>query len=204
MTRTSRIASGLVLITGAVVLAAYAIRLHPLGDGLYGEHNGSPSWHTPHVIGATWAAAFIAAILGSFVPDRGEQRHVASYVLPSVGAALMLPLTLHLPFAGAMHVTNNGFDTWVELSLILVGVAHVVFAVMVGRRAAALAEGREPTSVRSIYLTTVLCGGIPGVIIVVPVVLVAMTVAFFVPLLYGMERWIRPMSSVPVAIARAV
>src|SRR4029079_6597395 len=103
-------------------------------------------------------------------------RHiVAGYTMPAMGVALMMPITLHLLFALVLDGAIAGFDAWCLYSVIFVGVAHVAFAVMVGRRAAAIVRVQEPMKVDSIYIATVALAGIPGVVLVLPMLLVAIT-----------------------------
>lgn len=191
-TRTSWILAGIVLIAGAVMLALDS----------YAYAFGDPVRPASHVIGWTWAAAVAAFVVGCVIRDRDDRRSVAAAVLPSVGIALVLPLTIHLVVATLLYPTRS-FDEWVKYSLLLVSVAHLVFAFLVGLRAAAIAQGRQPISVGTIYYATVCTGGVPGLVLVLPLVLVALTGLPILPLLHGMERWCAPRHRLPFAIARA-
>lgn len=193
MTRASRIAAGLVLIVGAIELAYNAVQIGENGHTTHGM------WHAPAIIVATWLVAAVVALVGAFVPDRADGAgHVSSYVLPYMGVALMLPLTIHLPFAIALGGTE-GFDWWVLYSTAFVGIAHIVFAILVGLRASALAKGTQPISVRQIYVGTVVASGMPGLLVVIPVLLVAMTAALLLPMLHAMEVHIQRVNGLPVA-----
>jgi hypothetical protein len=114
----------------------------------------------------------------------------------------MLPLTLHLVVASIGGYTARGFDDWCFWSVVFVSIAHVVFAILVGMRAAAIAGGQPPISVGSIYIATVTLAGVPGVILVVPLIITALTGIPLLPLLYGMERW-GERATVPTAILKA-
>lgn len=191
-TRTSWILAGLVLIAGAIMLAL----------NTYAYAFGDSARPASHVIGWTWSAAAAAFVLGCVIRDRDDRDSVAAAVLPSVGIALVLPLTIHLVIATLLYPTRS-FDEWVQYSLLLVSVAHLVFAVLVGLRAAAIAQQRPPISVGTIYYATVCTAGVPGLVLVLPLVLVALTGLPILPLLHGMKRWCAPRHHLPFAIARA-
>lgn len=192
MTRIARIAFGLVLISGALYLAQNAVRLE----------RGTASMHCWRVICLAWVAALFVGFVGSLVPDRGDRHRVAGYVVPAVGMALMMPLTLHLLVARVMSNVDRGFDDWCFWSVLFVSVAHVAFAILVGLRAAAIVQGRPPISVGTIYIATVTLAGVPGVVLVIPLVITAVTGIPLLPLLYGMERW-GERATVPTAIIKA-
>src|SRR5690349_11715443 len=63
---------------------------------------------------------------------RGDALLAASLAIPAAGLALMLPLSLH------MIVMKGDFDSWVRMSVTVVGLAHVVFAVLFAARAVGL------------------------------------------------------------------
>jgi hypothetical protein len=191
MTRIARIGFGLVLISGALFLAQNAVALERHRVGMH-------SWR---VICLAGVAAVCVGFIGSLVPDRGDRHRVAGYVLPAVGMALMMPLSIHLLFACLMESTGRGFDDWCFWSVVFVSVAHVVFAILVGLRAAAIVEGRAPISVGNIYIATVTLAGVPGVLLVIPLIVTALTGVFLLPLLYGMERW-GERATVPTAILK--
>ena len=190
MTRIARIAAGLVLISGAFFLARNSIAIS----------RGESTLACWKAICATWGAAAIVVLLGSVIRDRGDRHRVAGYVVPAAGVALMAPLTLHLIAWRIFSI--DGFDAWVMWSVIFVGVAHIAFAIMVGMRAAAIVRGKEPIRVGTIYLATVALAGVPGVILVLPMVITAVTGVFLVPALHAMERW-GERETLPVATLRA-
>jgi hypothetical protein len=192
MTRIARIGFGLVLISGALFLAQNAVRLE----------RGGGSMHCWRVICLAWVAALCAGFVGSLVRDRGDRHRVAGYVVPAMGVALMAPLTLHLGVGALMHNTARGFDDWCFWSVVFVSVAHVVFAILVGLRAAAIVQGRPPISVGTIYIATVTLAGVPGVLLVLPLIITAITGLPLLPLLHGMERW-GERATVPTAILKA-
>lgn len=192
MTRIARIGFGLVLISGALFLAQNAVRLE----------RGTASMHCWRVIVLAWVAAIFVGFVGSIVPDRSDRHRVAGYVMPAVGIALVAPLTLHLLVAKLMDNAERGFDDWCFWSVVFVSVAHVAFAILVGLRAAAIVQGRPPISVGTIYIATVTLAGVPGVLLVIPLVITAITGIPLLPLLYGMERW-GERATMPTAIVKA-
>jgi hypothetical protein len=201
MTRASRLAFGFVMIAGAIVLVhnvlAYSHDHQAVRDGT--------AWHAWQVIVGTWLAASVTALPGLLIKDRGDHLRVASYVVPAVGIALLLPLTLHMPIA--LYLSDAaGFDMWCVFSGIFVGVAHVVFAITAGLRARALVEGREPIAVSTIYGVAVAMSCVPGLLVVLPPLVTAATGVPIIPLLFAMERWTkreREAAMLPTAILRA-
>lgn len=143
-------------------------------------------------LGITWLAAIVAALGGyafARTTPRGtsERLHVASLVIPSVGLALVMPLTLHLGWIVVTGAHLRSFDEWFAMSMVFAGVAHVVFAVLAGYRARRLARGEEPMSVGFLYFVVVMCANIP--LPVIPAAIVALTGLPMLPLLYGMKRY---------------
>lgn len=209
VTRASRLAFGAVMIGGVLVLAknTYAFAHDErVFDASWVPRAGYwPAWQ---VIVGTWLAAIVAAIPGLLVRDRGDRWRTASYVVPAVGVALMLPLTIHMPVILKMQGARgfaSSFDEWVEYSGIFVLLAHVTFAAMVGARARAIVEGREPAQVHTIYGVTVAMACVPGLIVVLPPLITAATGIPILPLLYLMERWgkrAREEALMPMAVAR--
>ena len=158
--------------------------------------------HCRRVILLAWVAALFVGFVGSLVRDRGDRHRVAGYVVPAVGMALMLPITLHLLVAMLIGYTERGFDDWCFWSVVFVSVAHIVFAILVGLRAAAIVQGRPPISVGTIYIATVTLAGVPGVLLVIPLVITSVTGLPLLPLLHGLERWVER-ATVPTAILKA-
>jgi hypothetical protein len=66
-----------------------------------------------------------------------DRLEVASIAAPLIGVAMLLPLSLHLAVVSVGEGTWRpaGFDRWIELSLMLVGHVHLVFAGMCWRYA---------------------------------------------------------------------
>ncbi|HUS27348.1 MAG TPA: hypothetical protein VMZ53_02535 [Kofleriaceae bacterium] len=161
-------------------------------------------WHAWQIIVGTWIAATAAGLLGMLVRDRGDRWRVVSYVVPAAAVALILPLTIHMPIVLYMGGTD-AFDGWVQYAGLFVLLAHITFAAMVGARAKAIVEGREPTPVHSIYGITVAMACVPGLIVIIPVIVTAATGVPILPLLYLMERWgarARLEGEMPMAVAR--
>ena len=141
------------------------------------------------IVVGTWLVAIAVGWLARRVlPLRGphttESLFAPSIVVPSVGIALMLPLTLHLPIALAKGVGTEGFDEWVKLSIWISGATHVVLAILVAVRGSQLVTGKlPPLSISTIYLITVLVSCVPFVLFVLPPIIVMVTGLAFIPLL---------------------
>lgn len=117
----------------------------------------------------------------------------ASAALPLIATALLGPLTLHaIVYGVASNDLMNHFDTWIGLSLAIVGHAHLVFAWM-GHRYAARLRSATSDEIRRTWLRqalkaygyTVLASAIPGAIfILLPPILTALTGLFLASLAY--------------------
>ncbi len=215
--RAGRIAFGVVLALGMLVLAVFAIRC---GFRTMPIH----AWQ---LLLGTWLAAFGAAALVRTLTDVAapprptaldEDRHrVAAFVVPAVGLALIAPLTVHLlvvvllqlDHAMTWHALRRAlerFDDWAVLSLALTGPAHATFALLVGRRATQLARDQIPTSVEAIYVASTIAACVPGIVVLLPPVIVALTGLPLLPFLHGMRRVAErdrdPRRALPAAIAR--
>lgn len=196
--RAGRVAFGLVLIAGALLLAFHARDFH------YGE----PSRHAWEYIAGAWGIALAAGIgvtiTGSLLPrsrNRGALRTEALAV-PAVGISLLLPLTIHLLY---LHGESaDSFDEWVRMSVMLTSHTHIVLALLVASRAIALAKGEPPVGIPHIYAVT--CG-VALIPMIIPMFFVAVTGIPFVPLLLWMPRIARidreRSRDIPFAIARA-
>lgn len=141
---------------------------------------------------AVWAVALFASQLAAQLSRAFARRRdlarvfSASWVLPALGMALLLPLTIHLPFAVAIGGGLRGFDDWARMSLVIAGPAHVVFAIMVARRASQLARGLPAVTPRRIYIGTLIAASLPwAILFLLPPLIVGIT-GF--PLLAGVER----------------
>lgn len=197
--RAARIAFGLVLVLGMLVLVAFALH--------YGFRR--MPIHAWQILLGTWLAAFATAALVRMLArgitpgepnELAEHRQrVAALAVPAVGIALIAPLTVHAIVYllgnvaetgtwGGLERARDGFDEWVVLSLLLTGPAHITFATLAGRRAAQLARGAIEVSVRRIYIATLIAACIPGIVLLLPPVVVALTGLPMLPLLYWMPR----------------
>jgi hypothetical protein len=164
--RVGRIAAGAVLIAGAGVL------VHRLVDGA----EPRSQW----VIPAVWAAAIVAYLVAGWIGSRRTLDHadelaVPGLVVPSVGAALLLPLTLHLAVAAAIAYPLREFDGWVLISVVFTGPTHLVLALLVGQRARQLATGVPALSPAKIYGICVGVSCLPFAILVLPPLVVGLT-----------------------------
>jgi hypothetical protein len=172
--RVGRIAFGVVLLAGAAILVQ---RLATLD---------APQ--SRRLILTTWAAAFAAYLivgrLGSRrVLDHAGELAIPGLVVPSIGVALLLPLTLHMPLAMLVAPGARAFDDWAEISAIITGPTHLVFAALAGERARQLAAGDPALSPLKIYGICVAVSCLPFALLVLPPFLVMMT---GLPMLGGM------------------
>jgi hypothetical protein len=164
--RVGRIAAGAVLITGAAWLVYLLAEVH------------RP--RVAYTIPAIWAAAAAIYLLGAALGSRRTLDHsgelaVSALVVPAVGAALMLPLTLHLLVGVVISSTPRGFDEWAGLSVLFTGPTHLVLAALVARRARQLATGLPAISPAKIYGICVAVSCLPFAIFVLPPFLVGLT-----------------------------
>jgi len=203
--RLSRIAFGAVLIAGTCALAIAAATQH--GD-------------TIRIIVSTWiAGGLAAAVARRHVPahPNHDALGVASLVVPIVGLFLIGPLSLHLLVVALICVLNpgadlaSGFDTWVAMSFVCVGLAHIVGAASAAVRAVQLARGLPAWSPSRVFCITVGASLLPGGLLVFPPFLVAITGLPFVIILHAMERIAKRerialeglAAHLPIAIARS-
>lgn len=149
------------------------------------------------ILAAIWAAAFAANLVVRVLATRLALRDplgrhfVASVVVPAVGIALLLPITLHMPVA-LVIAGSDGFDAWFQISVMITGFAHIVFALMVAVRGYQLATtGATSWSPRLIYALTIVTSCIPFVVLwTIPPILVGLTAMPFLPMLRAMERMV--------------
>jgi hypothetical protein len=208
--RVGRIAFGVVLLAGAAILVHRLVMARP------------PSWDRPaawaaYVIPATWAAAFAAYVIGGRIGSRRALDHagelaVPALVVPSVGAALLLPLTVHLPFWLALTREVHGFDVrgfdeWAALAGFLTIPTHLIFAALVALRALQLARGALAITPLRIFGICVGISCVPLAILVFPPMIVMMTgIPLLVPLSYmeslaARDRERGAAEAIPCAIA---
>ena len=175
--RLARTVFGALSIAGAAVFVLNALAEEPF-----------PS---TAVLGGIWILAFAGACVAGFRRpvslERAHRLFGLSVVLPSIGLALLLPLTIQLPFVVAAGGSDS-FDGWVSLSLWITGAVHIVLAVLVAVRAEMLVSGRQPLSVGLIYGACVGTSCIPFAVFVLPPFLVALTGLPMIPLLYYQAR----------------
>ena len=205
--RIGRIAFGVVLLAGVAWLAtaAWSITFGPHGWSQLGA---------ARIIGLTWLGAIAAGVAARGIaarvrgPHGSESLFAQSVVIPTLGIALLLPITLHLPFV--LLVADAGaFDFWVIASLWITALAHLVFATTSALRGYRLVTGKPALSPARIYVATLITSCVPFVALwAIPPMLVAITALPFVPMLHAMERRIArerlELDAVSHALPRAV
>lgn len=191
-TQRARVAGALALLAGFVALLLDAARVldEPALVILLG------SWAAAV---AVYLSVFLLSLVGrprgaasllALEVGAGSAAERNALVLPLVAVSLVGPLTLHgvvasLLGCGPGHLT---FDDWVLISLLVVGHAHVVLAVLAGRDGARLADGQK-VSARRTLLWTAVTAGVPGVLLyAIPPVLTALTGAVLIPTMYAWAR----------------
>lgn len=110
-----------------------------------------------------------------------------SVIVPMIGLALVLPLTLHLLVFAIADAAGSAFNEWVALSVLASGVAHLVLVLGVILRGRALVAHRATPTPGSIYAATVAGGAVPFIVFLLPPVIVAVTALPFLWLLRHME-----------------
>jgi hypothetical protein len=208
--RLGRIGFGAALCIGAIALVERAFSTggtQTAGDG-----------DLLSIAAAIWLVAVLIAVAVRTLSAYGIARRIArdaeprrlfaaSLIVPTVGIALLLPITLQLPIVLAVHGTGALRD-WIRLAAVITGPAHAVFAVLCALRAAALAAGRPAIPPGSIYISTVLTSCLPFILLLgIPPLLVALTGIPFIPMLRGMatlaDRERRQIENLPHALPRA-
>ncbi|MEJ7597095.1 MAG: hypothetical protein WKG01_04225 [Kofleriaceae bacterium] len=222
--RAGRIAFGTALIAGAGVLVHRVLTSEGvLGARTRPEDLWTTSFdqhpvHAWRILVGAWVVAWIAGGLAYSLVDRlrrtprdADRWLLASFVVPGVGIALTLPLLMHLPLAigiGALTSDTgwcNSFDAWVWRSLLLTGVPHVAFAVLIAKRSHGLVTGRgfTPTP-RQCVLGAMFVACIPGILLFgVPPILVGLTGMLIEPILARMPARIaseRAILNIPQAL----
>ena len=149
--------------------------------------HGTGALHAQRLFEATWAIAVVSALVVRLIvwlldpAPRGDALLAASLAIPAAGLALMLPLSLH------MIVMKGDFDSWVRMSVTVVGLAHVVFAVLFAARAAGLARTATPAvSLGAIYVWTMFASFVPWPFII-PQVLTGITGLFILPVAFAFD-----------------
>lgn len=200
--QAARVAFGLVLVAGAarVVCIAHAA-----------SHAAVTGSATAVALGHAWLAATAAAVatyaILRILPQVREREHIreASFVLPAIGAALVLPLSVHALWKLASGAGLHDFDEWAWLSIVFTGLAHVVFAISAAVRASQLARGKPPIHTGMIYAITIAAGMFPFPVL--PSIYIALTGIPILPLVYAMKplaarERARRGAELPVAIVR--
>ena len=185
-----------------------------LGAGTFVERllrMGEP--HAAKTLAIIWLAALLAgwvfAQLAAVTARRVDIEDIftLSWVLPAIGVALLLPLTLHIPVAIALGGNLNGFDAWAKISIAITGPAHVAFAFLAALRAARIAQGRPAMTCTRIYIVTIVVASVPfALLLFIPPVLVGLTGFAIMPLLERMRVMIereRDTTELPQAIVIA-
>ncbi len=188
------LAAGITLLMFDLLIAATLWRKGVLHEqGTFRVHELLLAmWPTALAVGVLTAAA------AARWPSLGARVNpTTAFVLPAVTAALALPLTIHLVFfaieRGPLGVRS--FEDWALMSMAITGIAHIWFAVCVGKRAAQLIRGHEDLAlrVRTIYWSTILVSCVPGILALgIPPLVVAVTGLPILPLLHLMKRYARP------------
>ena len=180
-----RMAFGAVLFAGTAAMWLTAFDDRHAADRLYAGE----------IILATWAAAIVVGVVVTAVFGRSTRSAVSlrtpSVVIPAIGVALLLPLTLLL--IGLMLAGDRleQFDDWVRVAPLFVAVPHVVFAALLASRAASLAAGRPAISPWRIYGWGVVSSAFPGVLLYfIPPALVAVIGLPIVPLMFWMQPYL--------------
>jgi hypothetical protein len=194
-----RIVFGVVMILGAATFVERLLRV--------------PEAHAAKTLAIIWLAALFAGWLFSQLASVTARRidvadiFTLSWVLPTLGVALLVPLTLHIPFALALGGDLSSFDDWARISLAITGPAHVAFAFLSALRAARLAQGRLAMSATRIYIITLVAASIPfALLFFIPPLLVGLTGFFLVPFLTRLQEMIdreRRTTELPQAIVIA-
>jgi hypothetical protein len=188
--RAGRIAFGIVLILGMASIAYETIHGRDVWSWFGGPFSDNAAAHPLHaglIIAVTWAVAVVAyaivrlAVWWAAPAPRGDALLRASLVVPAVGLALALPLGFHgLWFL----ITGAEFDSWVRMSVAVVGLSHLVFALTFGMHAAQLARGAPRMTIGGIFLWSTCASVIPWGIFVLPELLTLITGMLVLPVLY--------------------
>jgi len=188
--RIGRITFGGVLLVGV----AYLVVATCAGSVRRPWYDARPALDAAKIISGTWLAALVAGIVARHVARRLPLRwnpdalFAESVMAPVLGMALLLPLTLHMPFALVLF-DSESFDTWVGLSVWITGLAHLVFAITSAMRGYQLVMGRPAYSPRRIVVVTLITSCVPFIVLIgIPPLLVVATALPLVPLLRAMEH----------------
>jgi hypothetical protein len=166
--RAGRIAFGAALLAGMASIVVRSVH----GDVRGAGHDLVVTWLAAIAIGA----AVRLGVRWSRVFPGGDALLTASLVVPALGLAAVLPLSVHGLWALVTHGNARGFDQWFVLSVRVVGFAHVVFALLFAVHARQLARAERPgVTLGAIYGWTVLASAVPLGMWVLPEVITAVT-----------------------------
>lgn len=175
--RAARIAFGAALAVGMALNVEAAEHAHGAA--------------TAHGFCIMWLCAIAAAgitallVLWASPAPRGDSLLHASLVVPAVGLALALPLTIHLLFFLLIGGDARGFGEWVGVSVRVVGLAHLVFAALFALRAHGLAETARPRmSIAELSAWTVLASAVPLGWLVIPEAVTLITGFAVMPVMF--------------------
>jgi hypothetical protein len=168
--------------------------------------------HAAAVIGATWSIAALFGLLATkWATLRGGYVRTAlfeaSVVLPSIGMALLTPLSLHLGVALVLGEGGHGFDGWAAMSMAAVGLAHVGFAILAAIRGLRAVRGATSPSLAFVYIVTIVLSLVPWGMFVLPPVIVGVTgipIVLFMRLADGMIARERDAAARLPTVPRAV
>lgn len=148
---------------GVLILGALALVPHTYGRVVH-DRDGLPA---AALVPMIWLAALALGLAARALVSRRPHLPAmarASVVLPSIGVALLGPLTLQLaPIMFLFSRPFAMFDQWVWLAVIVSAPAHLLFAVLAAWRADQLARGVAAISPRRIYAWVVVVSCVPFV-----------------------------------------
>jgi hypothetical protein len=160
----------------------------------------------PFLWGCAALAAVAAACVAPFVVRfvQTDAWATSSIVLPVVGLALLLPISLHAVAFRCVHASWASLDDWCGASVVGAGIAHLVFATLFCVRAVSLARtGSSPVSVSELFLLTTLASAIPFFILAMGIT--AATGLAILPVI-ALVDWLarREHAALSVALPRAI
>lgn len=193
-----------VLAVSSILLAASPV--------LDTESDGLRAWATaaPALLLAAWPLAAAAGLVSylavgifrgsadsrSVLESKLFARETLGIALPLVGVAFAAPLTLHAAMTAitSTSIELAGFEKWMAWSAALVGHAHVALAAHAFRFARQMhgMPGRQKPNALTPAITGVLLATafalVPGVVVVLPPLIVGVTGVLFVPAAYAIAR----------------
>ena len=193
--RLVRVVVGLVLLVGLA---------HLIVAACHGREGFSRD--LPFLWGCAALAAVAAACVAPFVVRfvQTDAWATSSIVLPVVGLALLLPISLHAVAFRCVHATWASLDDWCGARVVGAGIAHLVFATLFCVRAVSLARtGSSPVSVSELFLLTTLASAIPFFILAMGIT--AATGLAILPVI-ALVDWLarREHAALSVALPRAI